>query len=340
MDADQIRFRLRDPRELCSALGLLERAKPQAFGVLVRCPAHDERTASCSVTRGPDGTIRVRCFGCNFTGDVFTLIAAVHKLDIQRDFRRVLEFAARLCGHDATLESETAPQARRARAAPAPERPYPPWKEVSALWARSMPVTSDPEVSGYFTERGLDLAQLDTLDLVRVLSPPVPPWAAYGSRSWIDTKHRAIVPMFDERGVLRSLRAIHVCFGGDLPKRLPPKGYRAGAIVMANSLARIVLASGTIPSWWPEGEPFRLVLCEGEPDFLTWASEFSDSDVTAPAVIGIVSGSWTGAMAARVPDGARVIIRTHHDQAGDSYANDVHATLAHRCTVLRSKASP
>ena len=56
----------------------------------VRCPWHDERTGSCSRERRPDGTIRVRCFGCRASGDVLSLVAAVHGLDVRRDFVRVL----------------------------------------------------------------------------------------------------------------------------------------------------------------------------------------------------------------------------------------------------------
>ena len=94
-DADRIRYALNDARALCDALGLLEGHigrgwSKQAGGVMVRCPWHDEKSPSCSVTRGPDGTVRVRCFGCGATGDALTLIAEVQHIDRHRDFVEVL----------------------------------------------------------------------------------------------------------------------------------------------------------------------------------------------------------------------------------------------------------
>ena len=88
----------------------------------------------------------------------------------------------------------------------------------------------------------------------------------------------------------------------------------------------------------PEAGPLRLVIAEGEPDFLTWASRLSaDAEFAPVAVLGIVAGAWTPAIAARIPDGARVVVRTHHDEAGRKYAAQIHATLTGRCRLARSK---
>lgn len=114
----RIRERLDDPTELCRMLGLLERYKRQAGGgVLIRCPAHKDQTPSCSVTHGDGGTVRVRCFACDFTGDAITLIATAHGLDVRGDFKRVLEIGAGLAGIpiDGAVWSPE----------PAPERPRP-----------------------------------------------------------------------------------------------------------------------------------------------------------------------------------------------------------------------
>ena len=93
-----VREALSDPWAVIRALGLDKGAQRQAGGTLICCPAHGDRTPSCSVTRGPDGTVRVRCFGCDLAGDVFSLVAAVHKLDVRRDFPAVLREAASLAG--------------------------------------------------------------------------------------------------------------------------------------------------------------------------------------------------------------------------------------------------
>jgi DNA primase len=88
---------LDDPRALCDALGLGSEPRDrqrQAGGLTVRCPVHGG--VSCSVTRGPDGTVRVRCFGCDFSGDAFDLVAAVRGYDVRRDFGAVVREAASL----------------------------------------------------------------------------------------------------------------------------------------------------------------------------------------------------------------------------------------------------
>lgn len=112
IDAEAVRRALADPADVCARLGL--RGRRQPTGLVVRCPApgHDDRNPSCSVTRGPDGTVRVRCFACGFAGDVLTLIAAVRGLDARHDFARVVAEAADL-GHVVPETPEPAPEPSR-----------------------------------------------------------------------------------------------------------------------------------------------------------------------------------------------------------------------------------
>ena len=91
------------------------------------------------------------------------------------------------------------------------------------------------------------------------------------------------------------------------------------------------------------GPARAVVITEGEPDYLTWASavKHADPHLVAPsdaAVLGIFNGSWTDEIAARIPSGCTVHIRTDDDTAGNKYAADVHKTLAGRCTVYRAEA--
>lgn len=102
-DRDQVRElrrRLDDPVRVVHALGIEKGARRQPTGLTVLCPWHSDRTPSCSVTRGADGTLRAHCFSCGESGDVLGLIAAVRGLDPRREFRRVLEAAADLAGVD------------------------------------------------------------------------------------------------------------------------------------------------------------------------------------------------------------------------------------------------
>lgn len=93
-----IRQRLDDPAELCASLGLTKKSKRQRGGIQICCPVHDDSSPSCSVTVGPDGTLRWRCFSCSASGDALTLVATAHGLDARKDFVRVLAIAADLAG--------------------------------------------------------------------------------------------------------------------------------------------------------------------------------------------------------------------------------------------------
>jgi hypothetical protein len=105
---------------------------------------------------------------------------------------------------------------------------------------------------------------------------------------------------------------------------------------MADSLARQILKKGDLPSWWPEAEPLRVVVTEGETDFLRWGTYRGDATDSDPWIfIGIVGGSWTQAVAGRIPDGAEVGIATDEDSAGHRYAKQIKKTLRSRAKTRR-----
>lgn len=324
--AREVRNALADPVKLCAALGLTEHAQRQARGLLIRCPAHGERTPSCSVTPGPDGTVRVRCFGCDFSGDALTLIGLVRGWELRTadDFREILAEGAAIAGCLA-LSSEIRGGARQTdrkpvpRPAAPPERGYPKQAEVADLWSRAVPATDDREASGYLAFRRIDPEIVAARSLARVIVPPLPRWAAFGGRSWLDTGHRLIVRTFDANGTLCGVRAIRVR-DGESPKRLPPAGHKAAGLAMANRAAFDVLRGGTCG---------RITIVEGEPDFLTWATRSEEP------ILGVLNGSWNDAFAATMPRGSRVVIRTHSDAMGDKYANTIAESLGDKCTLRR-----
>ena len=80
------------------------------------------------------------------------------------------------------------------------------------------------------------------------------------------------------------------------------------------------------------------MICEGVPDFLTWATRWGDAAESAPAVLGIISGSWTEAIAGLIPAGTVVYLRTHADPAGAKYAAQIASTLEQRCDVRLASA--
>jgi hypothetical protein len=355
-DVEAVKAALRDPADLCRRLGLLEGAKRQGGGLLVRCPAHGDRNPSCSITRGPDGTLRVRCFGCDFSGDALSLVAAVEGLNVARDFRRVLETAASIAG--VTIEAQAAPantsppRAPREAPPPPPPRTPPPVDEVLALWNACAPCAKEPDVAAWLSSRGIDVDAVDRYGLARALPAglALPSWASYRgeaatSRPWTALGYRAIFPLYDESGQLASVRArLVLAADHDGPKSLPPVGYSTRGLVLACPLAVFVLqiaawrASGDHASAEHTGDGFpwyadrRVVLSEGEPDFLTWAAR---GEGARPfAVLGLPgSGAWSDELAERIPTGCTVIVRTDDDDAGDRYAEQIAASLRGRCEV-------
>jgi hypothetical protein len=345
--AREIKYALTNPRELCERLGLISTRgsfiSQGMRGLSIRCPWHKETTPSCSVTVGPDGTIRVKCFGCPESGDALSLIAVANGLSVNSDFPEVLKAGAELAGLwgivqelDTRTEIPNRPKVQPPPPAELEERDYPPLDEVEALWNLTGPVSEDPEASQMLTSRALDPEAVE--GLVRTFADcsrftacftgptgatRLPAWARYRGRDWGETGHRLLVPMFDRLGVMRSVRAWRVT-EGDSPKRLPPGGHKASELVMADDLGLAMLRGQFAPD--------LVVVAEGEPDFLVWATRRTPKP---HATIGIVSGSWHQALAERFPVGCVVVIRTDHDRAGHAYAAEVSEGLRKRCFIRR-----
>lgn len=330
--AREVRAHLTDPVRLVTLLQLGKAAQRQASGVLIRCPVHVEKTPSCSVTRGPDGTIRVRCFGCDFTGDALSLIAVVFDLDIRSDFREVLVEACRLWGLH-TLEADILDGRRSperpvpAPAPPPPPRTFPPADEVRAVWDSAVSPLKDAAAADYLRSRGISPQKAGRAKLLRVLPEGVelPRWARYRGEPWTRTGHRLLARLWGHDGQLVSLRAWRFT-DGDSPKRLPPAGHRCSGHVLANKPAVAML----LGKW----KPRRIVVAEGEPDHVVFSLRWS-KDV----VLGIGSGWWTPEIAARVPQGCRVIAWVDQDEAGQRYAAAIAQSLGDRAEVVQRRWS-
>ncbi len=213
---------------------------------------------------------------------------------------------------------------------------YPPAEEVAALWAACMSATDDEEAAKWLPSRAIDPVAVELWDLARVVPRDgilLPRWAASRGGMWAATGHRLLVPLYDADGRFASFRAR--AMRDAQPKELAPQGCSARGLVMADALGRGLLA-GDVPDWWTR----LVVFQEGVPDFLTRAGRQSDSCEQGPAVFGIFAGSWTQEIAERMPRGARVVLRTHHDEAGDGYASAIAKSLGDRVELLRSRAQP
>ncbi len=326
--ARELRSELVDPRRLCEALGIdLRGSKRQAGdGLIVRCPNHEERTPSCSITRRESGTIGVRCFGCDWSGDALDLVALVRQIP-PSSFREVLAEAAEVANRrdiaDEIRSGRPAPDrpAPKPLPPPAPPKDYPRADELRDVWGRATPVTEDAATSGYLVRRRLDPELVHARNLARVLRSPLPAWACYQRSSWLETGHRMLCRVFDAWGRARSVRACRVV-DGDTPKRLPPSGCRAAELVLANRAAWAMLRGDN---------PARILIAEGEPDFLTLATTQAE-DVP---VLGIGSGSWTQDFADAIPRNADVFIYTDPDDAGERYAAKIVDSLGNKARAWR-----
>lgn len=322
-----IRNALTDARSLCEQLGLAPaNAKRQRTGYIVCCPNHGEKNPSCSVSLGPDGTVRAHCFSCQWSGDALSLIARVHDLELRGPkFKEVLILGAELAGLKDLAESlrRDTPYEPPERPTPPPVDPaaevkYPAAGEVIALWDACVPVDEDDDVAALLAERGLSVNQIRMHNLARALplrTKHLPRWASYHGHSWVMTGHRLILPVYDQDGVRRSVRAWRVV-DGDTPKRLPPGGHKAAELLLANGPALEWLQHSEALHYLPP--PMRLVVVEGEPDYLTRATLNTDEPV-----VGLMSGSWHSGFAEKIPSGSRVVVLTHRDAAGDKYAAEV-----------------
>jgi len=320
---------------LADQLHLSRHATRQRDGLVVCCPAHKDTTPSCSIRVCPDGSVRAHCFGCGFSADAIGLIAQVLGLPTSGSgfVTETLAVATELAGFGAAHPVSAAPALSPRASAPRREHTYPPEGEVATLWSAAVPLRDDARACAWCDQRGLDVDAIELMNLARAMpaNALLPRWARFRGESWTITGHRIIMPVADAHGAMRSVRAIRV-MDCDLPKRLPPAGHRASGLVLADAGARLVLARrlADLPS------PVRIVVVEGEPDYLTWATRFSDADEDAPVVIGVVSGAWTPEIAARIPDDSRVAVWTHHDPAGDRYAADIAGTLGMRVQLWRA----
>jgi hypothetical protein len=244
---------------------------------------------------------------------------------------------------------------------PDPPR-YPPEREVMWLWTTAevgavhchgmvgrMPET--PAVR-WLQRMKIDVTRLGLHPEIQCRSTPPPArareywptWARTGAR-WCDSGYGALIPLFDARGDLRSVKArwtdddaVNEETGEvgapDGIKSAGPFGFDLRGLVMANIQAIYLLKTGT----WQEDTPRdqrELWVGEGEPDFQIGTYRLHTSRRPLRAMMGIHQGAWTAEIAARVPRDSVVVTATDPDQAGDKLAAVIQRTLQGRVRDLK-----
>jgi hypothetical protein len=197
--------------------------------------------------------------------------------------------------------------------------------EADLVWNEARPVTTDAAVSRWLlADRKLDPDCIAASDLARVLSPcaHLPRWAGFKRSkdwcSWPAAGYRVIVPLVNAHGRVASLRFRKPTPGTQGRSATGASGI---GVIMADPIARALLASQRIPDFWSSSE-FTILIAEGEPDFWCWATEPARRGLgfcatSFPAVLGVVSGSFDLSIASRLPVGTHIISAMDRDQGGD-----------------------
>jgi len=279
------------------------------------------------------------CHRCQSGGSVIDLVALTHfggrLTDLDAEQRRAVRrwFTERGWLADERLLS--APLRRRTPPAPEPARPpRPPKRELRTFCSQLVPVTADQQVNDYLLSRHLSPEVVAKLRLAKAIpaGSRCPKWARGAGVSWSE-HHRLALPIYGATGKLESLRARWSAV--EAPPKGVPKGLAAAAgpgsakgLVLANHIGRQMLRTARLP------DRSRVVIVEGEPDFLRWSIEAEGRDMPL-AVLGVWSGAWTEGIAARFPTGADVSVRTDNDPQGDKYARAIAELLDGHCVVRR-----
>ncbi len=332
------------------ALGLELQANGRSFGPCPSCgmasranPGRTDRRGRCRIEA--DGKHWACCSngtdGCGAKGDGVALVVCGlvgrpwQKGDRETSARIRDWFAARdWC-------QPFAPSGRQGAAA-APSgydisARRPSAQEMHKLWRRCVSVMADPQVSAWLAARGIDPAVVAALDLARALPADLadlPGFARYRGKPWPTSGHRLIVRAWEadpeHPGRLRwaSLHARNVLPGCGASGKdcVHPEPGKCGthdkaswAAAGPGSATALVLATGPDP----RAHGMQLVeLAEGVPDWLWLALDRAAQcpEGNRPAIWGVLSGSACPNVAAVVPRGWRVAIRTHDDEAGQKYA--------------------
>lgn len=204
------------------------------------------------------------------------------------------------------------------------------WPDVDLvkLWAGCRPVTAAPAIAAWLQDRKVEPSRVVERDLARVLPAPSTwaPWAHRLGAACPPVRSWLLLPLYSAYGSVAALY-LHAIDRPEGSRRIGRGGNGLYGKVLADRTARRLLAGSPMPM---DGR--TVVVAQGVSDFLDWATSQPDTD-DGPAVFGVVEDGWTDAVAARIPDHLRVLVRSH-DGVVDRNAQRVVTTLGMRCQVI------
>ena len=149
--------------------------------------------------------------------------------------------------------------------------------------------------------------------------------------TWAASGYRLVTPLWTASGELGNVTARPLLWPlPDGQRKSATRGARTG-LTMADTRAWIALVQDGPAS--SGGAPIAFVM-EGEPDYLEVAA-WRWPDGARPMVLGTYSGGWSQRIADRIPDGSRVVVCTHDDDGGDTYAAQIAASILARVEAGR-----
>lgn len=322
LDARELRWESKaaDPIALCKELGIDRPFKRQPGGLIVCCPAHNEKDPSCSVSRGADGTLRVKCFSCGFSADAVGLVQKVHGLDFQEALREL----ARMCGRWDMLDDSLP---RR----PAPPRPPPPEPELPALpderfheiasaLLERCPLMADEETRTYVESRGVlvDACNAGCAALPAIRGGLLAELrASFGDEDleraglfkkgrFMFPMHRLIIPWRNRDGRIQTIQRRRLT--GEEPKYVFASGRQATEPFGSERFDETMAAFG--------GDA-EVIVCEGTLDALA-RRRFVRQDGECAVVLAVPSVSTVlGPAVAELVKGRNVVLSFDRDEPGD-----------------------
>jgi DNA primase len=349
---DELKELLCSPLDVAEVLGLSPRRAGD--GAQVSCPWHSERNPSCSLFVGSDGFLRAHCHACGAGGDVFSLIAQLHGLDVRADFRAVLEQARVIVGDAAVSVARGTAGAARSRA----QRPHRHETDLSAeryhriAW-EWLSLCSEFQycspARAYLAERGL-LEQADAAGLLGLPDGEVEERSVVARLHGTRDSRRFSVDELDAAGIIQLGGRSSYAFRWPQHFVLIPWVSEGGAITAVQQ--RYVGPSEPPNKYiWPPGraahQPFGIedlrnhpavdvVIVEGALDVLA-RRELARRHGENIDVIGIASaGTPVAGLPLEKLLGRRVRISVDRDEAGERAASALfHAVAGHAREVVR-----
>lgn len=277
----------------------------------------------------PDGK-GFRCLDCRESGDQLDFLSLF--LEGKRWFELSKPKRAKVASW---VDSHKKNRAKEAFEKPSIQelQAYPPLEEVQALWASSLPVEkADFEAGGYLFRRRAFSFDLEPVLRVIPKGAFVPKWAFGEKQAW-SKEHRLLIPLFDSEGVMRSFKARKI--EGKEPtetrKSLSPFGFAYSGLVMACNRSQELLKTGNKPFACSLGIPLKVLIKEGEIDFLGALRSREEEEL----ILGTGAGLWSDSLAKRLALESEDIVRLEldDDEAGRAYAQKIRESLLRNTNI-------